>query len=613
MIRFVNRLLSQRGAIILIPLAGIMALSIVAPGQAQEPDPNSDRFLAPDLPENLPNNLESEDGEKLITVPTDTSPRPSEEHIEAIPDRDITVQSIEIQGITEESIAIEVEKLKHEMGLEGMTLKLSEFMFGTSDSNDRTLKTLSNRITELYVERDYFTSFATPIIVSIEEGKFAIQVTEGAIETVNIRRNGRLAEGYLRDRIMRGIQQPFSFVQLENQLRLLRTDPRISKVEPVLKDSGVEPVDSGRLPDAGIPGRSILEVTIVEAPAYGGKVFIDNYSPPSIGSERMGIELFHRNLSGFGDHLFGSYTRSVPGASETIQVGYAAPLNALEGSLSLKATIHDNEIIQEPFDDLELEGEYQQYEIAYRQPLIRSIQEELALSLGFSFRHGQTFTFAGPTPFSIGPDTEGISRTSVLKFGQDYTRRDGQGSWAIRSQFNLGIGLFDATVNEDPIPDSRFFNWLLQAQRLQVINSDRKDLVILQADLQLSPDSLLPSEQFVIGGGQSVKGFRQNLRAGDNGLRFAIENRTTLMLSPRKEPVFQLAPFINLGTVWNSDNPNPQQDQTFIMGVGTGLIWQPISGLNARLDYAFPITEVDDRGTNAQDDGLYFSLSYGLN
>lgn len=49
------------------------------------------------------------------------------------------------------------------------------------------------------------------------------------------------------------------------------------------------------------------------------------------------------------------------------------------------------------------------------------------------------------------------------------------------------------------------------------------------------------------------------------------------------------------------------------MGIGTGLIWQPVSGLNARLDYAFPITEVDDRGTNAQDDGLYFSLSYGLN
>ena len=604
-------------ALVTLGIASLAALPIVVPVQAQEPDPNSDRFVAPTLPDNIPSEIESD---SKISIPQPLQPEPT---ISEIPDRDVTIKQIVIEGITVSAIEKEVEQLKNKMNLEGMTLKLSELLYGTNDLDPcvpnsdpcipNSLKALSDRITALYLGQNYFTSFATPKIVSIEDGSFMIQVTEGTLEIGRINTTGRLNEAYIRDRILRGVEQPLNFVQLENQLRLLRTDPRISNIEPTLKDAGAEEVDFGDLPDAGIPGRSILDVTIVEAPAYGGKVFIDNYSPPSIGSERMGIELFHRNLSGFGDHLFGSYTRSIPGASETIQVGYAAPLNALEGSLSLKATIHDNEIIQEPFDDLELEGEYQQYEIAYRQPLIRSIQEELALSFGFSFRHGQTFTFAGPTPFSIGPDTEGISRTSVLKFGQDYTRRDGQGSWAVRSQFNFGIGLFDATVNEDPIPDSRFFNWLLQAQRLQVINSNRKDLVILQADLQLSPDSLLPSEQFVIGGGQSVKGFRQNLRAGDNGLRFAIENRTTLMLSPRKEPVFQLAPFINLGTVWNSDNPNPQQDQTFIMGIGTGLIWQPISGLNARLDYAFPITEVDDRGTNAQDDGLYFSLSYGLN
>jgi hemolysin activation/secretion protein len=153
------------------------------------------------------------------------------------------------------------------------------------------------------------------------------------------------------------------------------------------------------------------------------------------------------------------------------------------------------------------------YEINYRQPLVRSPREEFALSLGFTYQDGQTFLFDRlPTPFGIGPDENGVSRTSVIKFSQDYVKRDPQGAWFVRSQFNFGTGLFDATINNGPIPDGRFFSWLAQGQRVQRLNDD--NLLLIQADLQLTPDSLLPSQQFVIGGGQSVRGYRQNIRSG---------------------------------------------------------------------------------------------------
>ena len=63
----------------------------------------------------------------------------------------------------------------------------------------------------------------------------------------------------------------------------------------------------------------------------------------------------------------------------------------------------------------------------------------------------------------------------------------------------------------------------------------------------------------MIGGGQSVRGYRQNVRAGDNGFRFSIEDRIILVRDEGGEPVFILAPFFDMGSVWNvGDNPNPE-------------------------------------------------------
>jgi hemolysin activation/secretion protein len=182
----------------------------------------------------------------------------------------------------------------------------------------------------------------------------------------------------------------------------------------------------------------------------------------------------------------------------------------------------------------------------------------------------------------------------------------------VRSQFNFGTGLFDATINNDPIPDGRFFSWLAQGQRVQRLNDD--NLLLIQADLQLTPDSLLPSQQFVIGGGQSVRGYRQNIRFGDNGFRLAIEDRFTVQRNESGLSTIQLIPFIDMGAIWNqSDNPNRPPSQTFLASAGLGLLWNQALGidrLTLRLDYGIPFINLKDKGNNAQDEGFYFSLRY---
>ena len=114
-------------ALVTLGIASLAALPIVVPVQAQEPDPNSDRFVAPTLPDNIPSEIESD---SKISIPQPLQPEPT---ISEIPDRDVTIKQIVIEGITVSAIEKEVEQLKNKMNLEGMTLKLSELLYGTND------------------------------------------------------------------------------------------------------------------------------------------------------------------------------------------------------------------------------------------------------------------------------------------------------------------------------------------------------------------------------------------------------------------------------------------------------------------------------------------------
>lgn len=545
----------------------------IAPPENLQPDSNQNRFLQPvPTPIPAPNPTESP------VLPTPTSePTPD---VNVVP---IQVNRIEVTGST----VLSSEQLNRiTKPFEGSTVSFQE------------LTSVIDEINQLYLEQGYTNSRAILEAQTIANGIVQIRVVEGTLERIEVEGTRRLNPNYVRSRVNLGVGTPLNTTKLEEQLRLLRADPLFKNVEATLR-SGSE------------PGQSILVVRVTEADPFEASVSFDNYSPPSVGSERLGINASYRNLTGNGDQLAASYYRTTTGGADVFDFSYRIPLNAMNGTLQLRAAPNRNEVTQSPFDEFDIRGESQLYEISYRQPLIRSLREEFALSLGFAYQSGQTFTFAGPTPFGFGPDERGVSRTSVIKFGQDYLRWDSLGAWSLRSQFSFGTGLFNATTNPDSIPDGRFISWLGQVQRVQLLN--KNNLLILQADLQLTPDALLPSQQFIIGGGQSLRGYRQNVRAGDNGLRFSVEERMTLQRDEAGNAIFQLAPFVDLGTIWNvSDNPNNLQKQRFLASVGLGLLWQPLSNLSVRLDYGLPLVNLDDRGENVQDSGFYFSVNYKL-
>lgn len=550
-------------------------LGQVVPPTNPRPDPNQDRFLqdAPAPTQEPP------------SIPEETQPPPAPPADPPAPEQLIPVQRVEVSG---SSILTDAELQTITAAVEGRSVSLNE------------LRQVADRITEIYLNRGYITSRAVvPAGQTIENGVVRIQVIEGRLGRIDVEGNQRLKTRYITSRIQLGANPPLSTAALEDQLRLLRADPLLENVEASLRAGDQE-------------GESILIVRVTEASPFDAIFSVDNYSPPSIGSERAGIGLRHRNLTGWGDLMAVFYnTASIVGQgdSDVFDLIYNRPINAMNGTIQLRVAPNRNRIIQAPFDAFNIEGKTKLYEVSYRQPLVRTPVQEFALSLGFGYQQSQTFIDEEGTRFGEGPGEDGISRTSVFKFGQDYVHRDPQGAWALRSQFSLGTGLFDATTNNNPNPDGRFISWLGQVQRVQRLSDNH--LLIVQGDVQLSPNALLPSQQFVIGGGLSLRGYRQNVRSGDNGFRISVEDRITLERDSAGIPLLQVAPFFDMGMVWNhKDNPNLLPDQRFLAGVGLGVLWSPLPEVNVRLDYGLPLIDLEDRGNNTQDQGFYFSVTY---
>ncbi|WP_204368515.1 ShlB/FhaC/HecB family hemolysin secretion/activation protein [Neosynechococcus sphagnicola] len=541
------------------------------PNLTPRPNPNLDRFLQPPpTPTPLPAPTPP-----LFTPPSST-PAPTE------PTVPIPVTTIDVKGSTVFGAADWNPIIQP---LQGHSVTLEQ------------LQQVADAITQLYLNKGYITSRAILVDQTIVNGVVQIQVIEGRLESIQVQGNKRVSRNYISSRIRLGAKTPLNTSHLEDQLRLLKADPLFKSVEASLRP-GKE------------LGGSILVVKVAEANHYITSFFADNYSPPSVGGERFGVIMGHRNLSGQGDTISAAYNRTTTGGANVYDFDYALPVNAMNGTLLLRAAPYDNQITDPNFKQFGIRGTNSLYEIGFRQPLIRSTRQEFALSLGFAYQSGQTFLFDNlPTPFGIGPSSDGVSTTSIVKFGQDYVRRDALGAWALRSQVSVGTGLFDATQNPAPIPDGEFISWLGQAQRVQLFGKDR--LLILSADLQLTPNSLLPQQQFVIGGGQSIRGYRQNVRSGDNGFRVSAEGRLPIYRDEAGKPLIQLAPFFDAGAVWNQvNNPNLLPEQTFVAGAGLGLLWEPFPRFNVRLDYGIPLIDLRDRGNNIQDAGFYFSVGY---
>ena len=460
------------------------------------------------------------------------------------------------------------------------------------------LREVADQITQIYQERNYITSRAIIETQDIKNGIVTIKVLEGSLERIEIKRtgneSGRLNDDYLRSRVEIATAPPLNFTNLEDQLQLLRSDPLFSDIRANLI--------SGSKPD-----QSVLRINFTEAKTLSTRLFTDNYGNVSSGIYRAGATLQEANLTGIGDLASVSYVRSQ--SSNAYSLGYQYPLNPTGGTLSFGASLGDSRVSQPEFANLNITTDSQVYDLSYRQPIMRSPREELALGVGISFENssssinGNSFNFQGSDP----NNTDGRSQARVLRLTQEYINRDTTGAWAFRSAFSAGLDLLGATIRNDGSPDGRFLYWTGQVLRVQRLGNDRDTLAFFRLNTQLTGDRLLSLNRFSVGGPQSIRGYRQNQNTGDAGIQGSVELQLPVLRNDDGEAIVKLLPFAEAGTVWNNRTANPSPQTLFSLGLGAQ--YQPFRNLTLRLDYGLPLVNANNSGTNLQDSGLYFSVN----
>ena len=329
-----------------------------------------------------------------------------------------------------------------------------------------------------------------------------------------------------------------------------------------------------------------------------------------MGSFQRGIELNHNNLLGFGDR--GSFIYKNTDGSNDFDTNYTIPINGLNGTIGLRYRYIDSDIVESPFDSLDIESETDKYEINIRQPIIVSATpdstQELAVGIELSRQANETTVENQPVQLSPGSDANGETKISAIRLFQDWTRRSRQQVFAMRSQFSIGLDALDATINEDE-PDSRFFAWRGQAQWLRQISPNSDINLLFRSDIQLSTTELVPLEQFSLGGINTVRGYRQDVLLGDNGVLLSAELRIPVYRWSARQNSVSLIPFIDFGKVWSQNEPINREEDT-LLSVGLGVQLAVSDRLRARVDWGIPLIEVPDTNRTLQENGVYFSLEY---
>ena len=495
--------------------------------------------------------------------------------IETVKPNPIKVEKIDIEGNT---VFDDSELNKIVAPVEGRTVTL-----------ERLLQT-KNAVIEFYRDRGYISSGAFLPAQKLQDGTIIIRVIEGILGAIELEGLSRLNERYITARLPEP-NQPVKIGDLSEALKKLQNDPLIEAIEGELKVLE--------------EGRSLLVLKIQETSPIQTELKLADTFSPTVGSFGGEAAVRHLNFLGFGDRLGASYTRTE--GLERYGVDYSVPLNADGGTIAFSYQNANSELIEEVISAFDIQADYETLSLGIRQPVIENETEELAVSVELESLRSETFVLDDLSFAFVDGLEDGESKITPLRLGQEYIRRGDRNLIAAESRFNVGLDIFDATNTATGI-DGIFWSWQGNLQWIRALNSNQDWLLKTSLSTQLSPDKLLPIEQLTVGGLGSVRGYRQNLIIGDNGVVGVVEGQLPFFKSSTWGNI-SLAPFFDVGTIWsNIDDPEDNRSST-LASTGLGLNYQLATILDAQVFYGIPLIEADGFGDGDTEERWGFTLS----
>jgi hemolysin activation/secretion protein len=481
--------------------------------------------------------------------------------------------------------------------VEGSTVfSAQEFKGLLKDYENRTvsiaeIEALRQKLTQLYIDHGYLNSGAVIPEDALQNGELHIKIVEGKLNDITLSGQGRLREGYIKNRLQGDPDEPFNLNELQDRFQNLLSDPLISRM-------------NGKILPGKSAGDSILDVEVTRAKPYHLSLFGDNYRPPSIGGEAFGLEGWVRNLTGLGDSLDFAFIDSA--GSNRYSGGFSVPLSD-QGTLGYFHFDEGNStVIEGSIKNLDIKSQVHNMEGGLSHPFLNKLNEKLTLGLIFTVRENETSLLGASFPFVTGIPG-GRNQATVLRLFQEGLWRGNNQAVVLRSTFNIGLNALDATPKTaNKFPSSEFFSWFGQGQYAYRL-LDNGAQVVFRGNAQFSDSPLLPLEQIAIGGVSTVRGYRENHLVRDNGYSLSLEFHYPLLADTDSEYGHQLTliPFVDYGKAWNvvGNSQNQQQD---LYSVGLGFNWK-FNILSTDFFYGYALNTPSPKTSgDIQDSGIHF-------
>jgi len=460
------------------------------------------------------------------------------------------------------------------------------------------LEDLRLQLTRHYTDQGYVNS---GVLRSgdVAQGTLTFSVVEGRLSAIRLHGAPGLAPRYITHRLADAADGPFNMEVLRERFQLVLTDPLIARM-------------NARLTPGEQPGEAVLDVDVTLARPYQFTAFANNYRPPSIGANALGLSGVFRNLTGFGDVLEASLQNAPPADSlGRASLSWNTPLGFGGTRFSAALDHGDSSVVEQPAAALGISSQLSSVDVGLSHTLAESLTHKFTLGLNHVHRESRTLLMGSPFSFTAN-EPEGIIRETLLRFWQDYSYRTPTQVLALRSTFTMGrnnlvdvAGLPASGATADSVAKS-FSAWMGQVQWARQVAGNGAQLV-MRATLQRSADRMLALDGLSVGGVNSVRGYRENELVRDMGEYINLEFDYPLLRDAATGLSVNLIPFMDYGAARNLGGPTSMLASA---GLAARLAYK---GVNVDLVLAKRLKEGDSpasAGASLQDAGIHLQVAY---
>lgn len=439
------------------------------------------------------------------------------------------------------------------------------------------------------------------------EGLVRLQVTEAKLDRVRVTGARYFAN--------RQIRASVPSLKKDSVLYFPALQDELAKVNRQSADRSITPVlRAGRS-----PGLIDMELKVEdELPIHAG-LEVNNRYTANTSETRLTANLSYDNLWQRFHSLSFQYQTAPeePDEARVIAATYVAPLQSTGHILAAFAVDTDSEFttLGGDFTSLGVIGKGQIYGLRYIIPLPQG---------GEGYFHSFTF----------GSDYKDFSEVILQEDGTPASTPISYVNWSTSyngtlrtertlSSFDVGVNFgirgfgnsseefyfkrFSGTPNKGQ-PNYYYLSGSARHERPLFLGMT----IFGQLAGQYTPQVLISNEQFSIGGADSVRGYLESEELGDYGASGNLELR---MPMPRnwfadRLDKFYVFGFFDAGVVAIQYPLEQQTRRTDLSSAGVGLRLTGFGGLEADLDWAYPLTESGD--TREGDSRLHFRVRVGF-